>query len=266
LEDFHRFLLVDLNLSRSTANRYRNNVERFFRYVKKKVDEVTREDIREFFLHVKSRAESHKDYLSALKRFFRDYLGLSLMDSFRYPKKNWKVRWVPSKEELKRFYQALPNIRGRAIFLFYATTGLRKMEVLSLRLSDIDFSRRMVIPRKKSSRTKHTFVTFYNEECEKVLMEYLSSRKENSNRLFAISHEKFCEIWRVGYQKTSIKITPRVLRRWFATEMARKGVSIVYIDAFQGRVPQTILAKHYIDFSIENLKKVYEKADLRILT
>lgn len=253
-------------MSRSTANRYKNNVKRFLKYVKKNVSEVTREDVREFFLHVRSRAESHKDYLSSLNRFLRDYLGLSVMDSFRYPKKNWKIRWVPSKKELRKFYETLLDIRSKAIFLFYATTGLRKMEVLSLRLSDVDFDRRMVIPRKRSSRTKHTFVTFYNEECEKVLREYLSNRKErSSDRLFAISHEKFCEIWRTGYEKTDIKITPRVLRRWFATEMARKGVSVVYIDAFQGRIPQSILARHYIDFSIQNLKRVYDNAHLRVL-
>ena len=124
----------------------------------------------------------------------------------------------------------------------------------------------MVVPRKKNSRTKHTFVTFYNEECEEVLREYLSNRKEkNSDRLFAISHEKFCEIWRTGYEKSGIKITPRVLRRWFATEMARKGVSIVYIDAFQGRIPQSILARHYIDFSPNTLKRVYENARLKVL-
>ena len=39
----------------------------------------------------------------------------------------------------------------------------------------IDFSKRVVIPRGSSSRTKRAWVTFYNEEAEKALKEYLGS-------------------------------------------------------------------------------------------
>jgi intergrase/recombinase len=54
------------------------------------------------------------------------------------------------------------------------------------------------------------------------------------------------------------------LRFWFANEMARLGVPDRFIDAFQGRIPRSILARHYTDFSLENLKAVYEKAGLRV--
>ena len=38
-----------------------------------------------------------------------------------------------------------------------------------------------------------------------------------------------------------------------------------YVDAFCGRVPQTVLARHYTDYSPEKLKEIYEKANLKIL-
>ena len=38
-----------------------------------------------------------------------------------------------------------------------------------------------------------------------------------------------------------------------------------YVDAFCGRVPRSVLARHYTDFSPERLKRVYVKAGLMVL-
>jgi intergrase/recombinase len=47
--------------------------------------------------------------------------------------------------------------------------------------------------------------------------------------------------------------------------MGRLGVPDRYVDAFCGRAPISVLARHYTDFSPEKLKGVYEKANLTIL-
>jgi len=47
--------------------------------------------------------------------------------------------------------------------------------------------------------------------------------------------------------------------------MARLGVSDSYIDAFCGRIPRSVLAKHYLDYSPEKLKEIYDKAGLTVL-
>ena len=47
--------------------------------------------------------------------------------------------------------------------------------------------------------------------------------------------------------------------------MNLKGVPDRYIDAFCGRVPGSVLAKHYSDFSPEILKEIYEKENIKIL-
>jgi len=38
------------------------------------------------------------------------------------------------------------------------------------------------------------------------------------------------------------------------------------IDAFCGRTPKSILARHYTDYSPELLKRIYDKAGLKILS
>jgi len=37
------------------------------------------------------------------------------------------------------------------------------------------------------------------------------------------------------------------------------------IAAFCGRIPRTVLAKHYLGYSQDKLKAIYDKADMKIL-
>jgi len=53
---------------------------------------------------------------------------------------------------------------------------------------------------------------------------------------------------------------------WFTAETARLGLPDRYVDAFCGRVPGSVLAKHYTDYSPRVLKEIYDKAGLRVLS
>jgi integrase len=150
--------------------------------------------------------------------------------------------------------------------MLYATAGLRRDEILSLRPEDIDFDKRMITPNNHEGETKKSWVSFYNEEAETILKEYLAKRKPlRSARLFPMQRDEVVELWKSAREKTGIDITPQKLRQWFCSEMLRLGVSETYVDAFCGRVPKSVLARPYTDFSLEKLKDIYEKATLRIL-
>lgn len=66
-------------------------------------------------------------------------------------------------------------------------------------------------------------------------------------------------------QETGLQITPQVLRESFACELGRLNVPDRYVDAFCGRVPQSVLARHYTDFAPEKLKEIYDRGGLRVL-
>ena len=66
-------------------------------------------------------------------------------------------------------------------------------------------------------------------------------------------------------EDTGVKITTQKLRRWFATEMSRCGVDAKYIDAFAGRTPSSVLEQHYLDYSPERLKEIYDEAGITVL-
>lgn len=80
-----------------------------------------------------------------------------------------------------------------------------------------------------------------------------------------MQRDEVVELWKSTREKTGIDITPQKLRQWFCSEMLRLGISETYVDAFCARVPKSVLARHYTDFSPEKLKEIYEKPRLRIL-
>ncbi len=211
---------------------------------------------------------TYKNILASLKRFYRDFLGIqNLVNTFKFPELNFKPIKVPNKAELQAFYKALETPRARALFLIYATSGLRKSEILNLnRFKDIDFRNRMLVPNKKSNQSKHVSVSFYNQEAERQLKAYLASRKDSNPRLFPTSKRHVLRIFKKATEATDVKITPQILRDWFCSEMGSLGVPDRYVDAFCGRVPKSVLARHYTDFSPVKLKAIYNKAQLKVLS
>jgi integrase len=241
----------------------------FLSEVKKEPKEITKLDIRNFLLkEMQTKSESTiNNYLKTLKRFFRDYLQKpELIESFKFKRPEYKEKRLPSKEDLKRFYEALPTIEHKAVFLAFASSGLRAREVASLTLKDIDLQNRRLYPSKRSSRTKKVGCGFFNEETAKVLKEMLKGKHlKEDDRIFP-SYRTIEKLWRNISNKCSVKVSPQILREWFCSEMGRLGVPDRYIDAFCGRVPKSILAKHYTDYNPETLKEIYDKANLKVLS
>jgi integrase len=259
LEEFKDFLLVDLRRSKKTAVEQVRCVRRFLESLNG--DSVSREDMRQYLKQISGEA-TYRNTLASLKRFFRDFLEMpQIVQSFRFPPSQFKPKVIPSKEDLREFFEAIDSDIGKALFLFYATTGLRKNEVLTLRRDNIDFGKRMVTPKCHSGSTKHSYLSFYNGETE-ALLKKLGGDNE---KLFPISDRQYKKVWKVAKDKTGIRIRPQMLRDWFCEEMGRLGVSDRYIDAFCGRTPKSVLARHYSDYSPDKLKAIYDKANLRVL-
>jgi integrase/recombinase XerD len=268
LKRSHDFQIVDLRRSKRTAYEKAWFIRKLLKVVGKEPDSISREDLRGYLKSLESYSASHyKNALMALKVFFRDFLELpEVVASFRFPHQVFKPKQTVSKEQLKQFYDCLETPKEKALFMLYATTGLRREEILQLKPENIDFSKRMITPNNHEGETKKSWVSFYNEEAEQALQEYMKTKKHSrSQRLFPMKRDEVVEMRKAARDKTGFSITPQKLRQWFCSEMLRLGVSETYVDAFCGRVPRSILARHYTDFSLKRLKDIYEKANLDCL-
>jgi integrase len=267
LRDFEGFCRIDRQLGDRTARGHVWQMGRLLDALRKDPRTITRDDLRSYLAGFEGKAPAtYANALKSLKVFFRDYLGRAeVVQTFRFPRKEFKPKMVPSRADLQKFYMELDSVRDRALFLLYATSGLRKNEVLSLCREDIDFEKRMIIPRKRGTRTKRTWVSFFNEEAKEALMKYLETRTDDDPRLSPLSSRN-CKIFRNARAETGLQITPQVLREFFACELGRLNVPDRYVDAFCGRVPQSVLARHFKDFSPRRLKEICDQAKMRVVS
>ena len=262
---FWEYCRVDERLEPRVAKDYKNIARRFLRLSN---GVVSHESVRAYLKTYLDKApKTYNNQLCGLRAFISRFLSRpELMEGLKkaHEPKEYDHE-IPTKDQLRRAFNALTDVREKAIFLFYATTGLRCSEVLRLnRYEDIDFKLRAV-KSKHDTRTKKAGITFYNEECEEYLLKYLNSREDQKERLFSIGWRPFLRIWDKASEAAGMRITPQVLRIWFSTEMGELGVPDRYVDIFQGRAPKTVLAKHYTGKGLERLKRIYDKAGLRVL-
>ena len=269
MESFYDFQVVDLRRAERTAKEKVWYIHKFLRAIDKKPLEITREDVRGYLRSLNGvGTATYSNTRKSLKVFFRDFLQKpKVVATFKFPQEPFKPKKIPTREDLQRFYETIESIKQKALFLVYASSGLRRNEVLRLRRENVDFALRKIVPETKESETKHTWVSFFSREAEVVLKEYLAKRKPSGSlRLFSMPSKEVHSLWRSAREKTSLQITPKVLRMWFCEEMAGLGVAGRYIDAFCGRTPKTVLARHYSDYSPEKLKQIYEKANIKVLS
>jgi len=261
---FYEYSKIDERLTNRVSSDYRNIARRF---LKASSGMISRETVRAYLTSYIGKApKTYNNQLDGLRAFIERFLRRpDLMDGFKkaHQSNNYEPE-LPTKEQLKKGFNALSDDRERAIYLFYPTAGLRNREALELTKNDIDFELRSV-KSKHDTRTKKGGITFYNEECETYLKRYLASRTDNSDKVFRIGYRQFLRIWDKASKASGFRITPQVLRRWHSTELGELMVPDRFVDVFQGRAPRSVLAKHYTGKGLETLEKAYEKADLKVL-
>jgi len=271
LEQYEEFLRVDLQLKKLTIKGHILRARKFLEFFDKDLGALTVQDIREYLSTINGlNASTYSNVVKSLRRLIRDFLRKpELMKTFKLPYIEFKPKVIPSKEQINQGYQSLRTDKQRLIYLLYAVTGLRKDELRNLGLSNINLESRSIQPNHNST-TKHSFCTFWNPEVDVLLKKYLDGHRNeitgNGGKLFCFSDSSINRITKLIETKVGIHISPQVLRKWFCSEMLSKGVQEVYVDAFCGRVPRSVLARHYTDFSPERLKEIYDKAGLNVFT
>jgi integrase len=270
LAEFREFCLIDLQLKQPTVNNHLGVVNRLLQKIQKPANQLSVNDLRTYLQgYLNKSPSSYSNQIKSFRRFFRDFLGADhLITTFQLPKQEYKPIIIPTKNQLTKFYATFESKRDQALFLMFATSGLRKAEVLSLRFDDVDLERRMVYPKNNAKRgsTKRSWISFYNHETASVLDEYLTTRKDSDQRVFSLSEKSSLKTWKKVSKRVKINIMPQLLRRWFCCEMGRLGVPDRYVNAFCGRTPKSVIARHYTDYTPTRLQEIYERANLTVLS
>ena len=164
LKDFEEFTSVNMQLRPETVKHTTQDIRRF---LKKSDGIISYKAISECLKSYVGKApKTYNQQLTSLRRFVRDFLGYDeLISSFKLAPVDESKGTDVTNEQVRAGFYAQKDVRAKAIYLFIATTGLRKCEVLSLRKENIDFKLRAVKPDHFTGK-KRGEVPFYNEEAE----------------------------------------------------------------------------------------------------
>lgn len=231
--------------SESTIKAYTATLSDLSRFLSKPLLRVTDSDIKSYFLHLfKERHLSIAAVIvaaSALKFFLRVTGRAHLEKSIPRIKRPEQVALVMNKAEIQAFFDALDDMRKRAIFATVFCAGLRVGEVCRLELRDIDSERRQIRIRGGKGR-KDRYTVLFPENLA-VLQEYLKEYRPSSFLFYPKGRprtrlrERRVELmFRQTRMKAGIErgVTVHTLRHTFATTLLESGVNVFVIQRLLG--------------------------------
>ena len=231
--------------SNSTIKSYIHSFELFINYYKDiELLNLDENDIRKYLqkLIQEERSNSYINLaINAIKFYYEMVLGMpNRFYSIERPRKEFKLPKVLSKEEVLSIIENTNNLKHRCIISLLYSSGLRRSELLNLKIKDID-SKRMVIRVEQAKGNKDRY-TVLNKSVLDDLRNYFKVYNPKTY-LFegTIPGNKFStsSILKIvvnSAEKAGIneRVGPHMLRHSFATHLLENGVDIRYIQLLLG--------------------------------
>lgn len=190
------------------------------------------------------------------------------------PMKEHKLPEVLSTDEVLRIFEAIDNLKHRVMVMLLYSAGLRRSELINLRLGDVDMHRHMVLVRGGKGRKDRQTVVAQN--MLPVLEAYLQQYKPGfwlfegarGDRYSASSLQQILKnaVQRAGITK---RVRLHMLRHSFATHLLESGTSTRYIQVLLGHEsPKTTeIYAQVTRFALENvvspLDKIIKKRQIK---
>lgn len=177
-------------------------------------------------------------YLKSLFHYLREEMEIEVTKA---PK---KLPYVPTEEELKRYYDVVwkaKNFQDMMIVKTLVYTGARVSELINIKLTDIDFHD-CQIRINKGKGSKDRIVPFPHSFKEMLAMHADSMRKKQAVYLFESSWKK--KYTDRGIRKILAKyseeaelaqnLSPHKLRHFLLTWLKKQGIDDALIQPYSG--------------------------------
>jgi integrase/recombinase XerD len=221
-----------------------------------------REKAKYFAKHLKQEKPDY-NYLRELFRHIRKELDVKVDQHL--PK---KLPYVPTEEEISKYYQAVwksRNMKHVVIIKTLLYTGVRVSELIKIKISDIDLDSCQIRVTQGKGK-KDRIVLFPNSFMETLAIHIANGKKNKETYLFESS-------WKKPYTDRGIRkilmhytkeagiensISPHKLRHFLFTWMKKKGVDDALIQPYSGHESRQSL-EIYSKLSLADCQPEYEK-------
>lgn len=149
------------NYAENTVKTYVRAVASFAKHFGRSPEELNEEHIREYQLYMVDERKSWtglNQSVSALRFLYRKTLKKDwAMEQIPFPRREKRLPEVLSFEEVSKLFSCVRTVRSRTILQTMYGAGLRLMEAVTLKTSDID-SERMVIRVRQGKGRRDRYV------------------------------------------------------------------------------------------------------------
>ncbi len=132
--------------SKATIENYKSQVKSFLTHFSNEVEpkSIPNDKIKDWLLEAKT-INSRKHRLCAINSFYKITVGMpSKIQKIPYPKSDKKLPIVLSQDEVQRMFDVCENIKHKTILALLYATGMRVSELINLKWSHIDRSRKVI--------------------------------------------------------------------------------------------------------------------------
>ncbi len=265
--------LIKLELKRysyNTAKTYISLFEKFInRFYNIPVNHLTEIEIRRYLkeLHDLELSNSYLNQMvNSIKFYFEIVMNMpNRMYTIERPRMEAKLPKVLSVEDVKLLIENTNNIKHRCVISLLYSAGLRRSELLNLKINDIDSKRMLIfVGSAKGNKDRYTLLsestltdlrTYFKQWQPKMfLFEGIKGGKYSPTSVVNIVNKAVIKA------KIKKKVTPHMLRHSFATHLLENNTDLRYIQTLLGH-SSSKTTEVYTQVAVKNLQNIKSPLD-----
>jgi integrase/recombinase XerD len=261
-----------LRYSENTVKSYTDALRVFLKFHNtKQASELTEQDIiafhHDYIIRNKLSISWQNQAINAIKHYLHIVDNRRVeVELLRRPKREKKLPNVLSKEEVKTILESLHNVKHRLMLILIYACGLRRSEVLGLKLTDLDSDRGVLVIRQ--SKGKKDRIVPLSPKLFELAREYYKQYKpekwlfEGQTKGSPYDERSLASVFRKALEAGKIRkpATLHWLRHSYATHLLESGTDLRYIQELLGhRSSRT--TEIYTHVSIRSIQQIRSPFD-----
>ncbi|GAA0871169.1 tyrosine-type recombinase/integrase [Gangjinia marincola] len=289
VSSFLDYLQLEKNYSVHTISAYKRDLEEFLVFISSEYDQkdistAHYTQIRNWIVHLVDLGISNRSInrkISSLKSYYKFLLKIEAIEasplrkhqSLKIPK---QVQVPFSEKEITAALDSFDTtdfegIRNKLIVELFYSTGIRRAELINIKLSDVDLSNHML--KVLGKRNKERYIPLLPMVI-KTCTKYISSRNtvDSTNNSYLFLTKKGLKIYETlvyriinnyfSLVSSKVKKSPHILRHSFATHLLNEGANLNAVKELLGH-SSLASTQVYTHNSIAQLSQVYKDAHPR---
>ena len=290
-KSFTDFLAIEKNYSKHTVNAYNKDLEVFSTFIHEEfgsnsIADVNYAQIRTWIISLVESGLTNRTInrkISSLNSYYKfllkiERIQINPLAKHRALKTAKKIQIPFSESEMNSILEAMNHdksfegLRNKLIIELFYSTGIRRIELVELKLKDIDLNNKTL--KVLGKRNKERIIPLISPVLQ-TINDYIQSR----NNLKVIKNDEYFFLSKKGVKiyetlvyriindyfsvaSNKVKKSPHILRHTFATHLLNQGADLNAVKELLGH-SSLAATQVYTHNSIEELKKVYTSAHPR---